>query len=92
MAKTEPQAVLPPQNTDAEASMLGAILIDSDAIVRIADAVTAEDFYDERHQRIYESIKKLYEKHRPIDVLTLSNQLKEDGLLDVIGGASYLQN
>ena len=90
MAKTEPQAVLPPQNTDAEASMLGAILIDSDAIVRIADAVTAEDFYDERHQRIYESIKKLYEKHRPIDVLTLSNQLKEDGLLDVIGGASYL--
>jgi replicative DNA helicase len=88
MAKNE--AVVPPQNIDAEASMLGAILIDSDAIVRIADAVTPEDFYDERHQRIYEAVKKLYEKHRPIDVLTLSNQLKEDSLLDVVGGASYL--
>lgn len=83
-------AVVPPQNIDAEASMLGAVLIDSDAIVRIADAVQIDDFYNERHQRIYEAIKKLYEKHRPIDVLTLSNQLKEDGLLDVVGGASYL--
>lgn len=81
---------LPPQNLEAEASLLGAILIDADAIVRIADAVSAEDFYDERHRRIYEAVKKLYEKHSPIDVLTLSNRLKEDGLLDTIGGASYL--
>ena len=42
---------IPPQNTDAEASLLGAVLIDSDAIVRIADVVGVEDFYDERHQR-----------------------------------------
>jgi len=83
-------AKIPPQNTDAEASLLGAILIDSDAIVRVADVVGLEDFYDERHQRIYEAIKKLYEKHNPIDVLTLSNQLKEDGFLEVVGGAAYL--
>jgi replicative DNA helicase len=83
-------ARIPPQNTDAESSLLGAILIDSDAIVRIADAVGVDDFYDERHQRIYEAIKKLYEKHSPIDILTLSNQLKEDGFLDVVGGSSYL--
>lgn len=83
-------ATIPPQNIDAEASMLGAVLIDSDAIVRIADVVDIEDFYDERHQRIFEAIKKLYEKHRPIDVLTLSNQLKEDSFLDIIGGAAYL--
>jgi replicative DNA helicase len=88
MAKDSP--VVPPQNIEAEASMLGAVLIDSDAIVRIADAVGPDDFYEERHQRIYEAIRKLYEKHRPIDVLTLSNQLKEDGLLDIVGGASYL--
>lgn len=91
MAKDNNSAAkIPPQNTDAEASLLGAILIDSDAIVRIADSISVDDFYDERHQRIYEAIKKLYEKHSPIDVLTLSNQLKEDGFLDVIGGATYL--
>ncbi|HUD03636.1 MAG TPA: replicative DNA helicase [Patescibacteria group bacterium] len=83
-------AKIPPQNTDAEASLLGAVLIDSDAIVRIADIVHEDDFYDERHQRIFEAVKKLYEKHRPIDVLTLSNQLKDDSFLDIIGGAAYL--
>jgi replicative DNA helicase len=81
---------IPPQNLEAEASLLGAILIDADAIVRIADTVSAADFYDERHRHIYESIQKLYEKHSPIDVLTLSNRLKEDGLLDTVGGAAYL--
>jgi replicative DNA helicase len=91
MAKgAQETAIVPPQNIDAEASMLGAILIDSDAIVRVADVVSVDDFYDERHQRIYEAIRKLYEKHRPIDILTLSNQLKDDGFLDIVGGAAYL--
>lgn len=83
-------AKIPPQNTEAEASLLGAILIDSDAIVKIADHINPDDFYDEKHQRIYEAITQLYEKHSPIDVLTLSNQLKSDGLLDFVGGAAYL--
>lgn len=89
MAKQQ-EAVIPPHNLEAESSLLGAILIDADAIVRIADIVSVEDFYDERHQRIYEAIKKLYEKHSPIDVLTLSDQLKSSGFLDIVGGASYL--
>ena len=80
----------PPQNTEAEASLLGAILIDADAIVRVADALTAQDFYEEKHRRIYEAIIKLYEKHRPIDALTLSNQLKDDGFIEVVGGATYI--
>jgi replicative DNA helicase len=90
MATKNDTAKIPPQNLDAEASLLGAILIDVDAIVRIADRIAAVDFYDERHQRIYEAMKKLYEKHSPIDVLTLSNQLKDSELLTVVGGASYL--
>lgn len=81
---------IPPQNVDAEASLLGAILIDSDAIVKIADIVTGMDFYDERHQRIFEATTQLYEKHSPIDVLTLTDQLKGNGLLDMVGGAAYL--
>jgi len=84
------RAKLPPQNTDAEASLLGAILIDSDAIVKVADAISPEDFYEERHKRIYEAITSLYEKHSPIDVLTLSDALKATGFLEIVGGPSYL--
>lgn len=83
-------AKVPPQNTDAEASLLGAILIDSDAIVKIADSVSPDDFYDERHKHIYQAITTLYERHSPIDVLTLSNQLQGAGLLDIVGGNAYL--
>jgi replicative DNA helicase len=80
----------PPQNLDAEASLLGAILIDGDAIVKIADTVEPIDFYDPRHRRIYEAVRELYEQRSPIDVLTLSDQLKGNGVLDNVGGASYL--
>lgn len=83
-------AKLPPQNQEAEASLLGAILIDSDAIVKIADIITHDDFYDERHGHIYNSLKSLYDKHSPIDVLTLANELRNNGMLDAVGGASYL--
>ena len=82
--------IIPPQNTEAEASLLGAILIDSDAIVKIADIISAEDFYDPKHGRIYEAISQLYEKHSPIDILTLSDQLKSTGFIDFVGGAGYL--
>lgn len=79
-----------PHNEEAEASLLGAILIDADALVKIADAVVPTDFYDPRHQRIYEAIGQLYERRSPIDVLTLADQLKINGNLDLVGGPSYL--
>ena len=79
-----------PQNAEAEASLLGAILIDADAIVKIADVISAQDFFEPRHQRIYEAVAKLYEKRSPIDVLTLADQLKADGYIDMVGGAPYL--
>lgn len=80
----------PPQNAEAEASLLGAILIDADAIVKIADAIDASDFFEMRHQRIYEAMLSLYEKRSAIDTLTLANQLKGSGYLDMVGGAAYL--
>jgi replicative DNA helicase len=79
-----------PQNVEAEASLLGAILIDADAIVKIADSIDAQDFYDGRHKHIYDAIITLYEKRQAIDVLTLSNQLKDMGFLDMVGGPAYL--
>jgi replicative DNA helicase len=81
---------IPPQSTDAEASLLGSLLIDSEAIVKVADLVKPADFYDERHRYIYEAAISLYEKHSPIDVLTLTEALKDKDLLSVVGGASYI--
>src|SRR5579872_7237555 len=83
-------ARIPPQNTEAEASLLGALLIDVDAVVKIADALDKEDFYEDRHKRIYEAVSQLYERHSPIDVLTLADQLRSTGFLDLVGGAAYL--
>ncbi len=88
--KREPQKQDIPQNLEAEASLLGAVLIDKDAIVKIADTVTPADFFDQRHKHIYEGLVRLYERRDPIDVLTLADQLKNTGVLEVIGGASYL--
>lgn len=81
---------LPPQNLEAEASLLGSILIDADAIVKVADIVDDTDFYDKKHQDIYAAVKKLYSSRSPIDVLTLSEQLSNDGTLDRVGGSAYL--
>lgn len=81
---------LPPQNIDAEMSLLGAILIDQDVIVNVADKVTADDFYDKRHATIFRAIIELYSRHSPIDMLTLSTSLKNSGDLDAIGGPKYL--
>ncbi len=78
------------QNLDAEASLLGALLIDSDAIVKIADLITDIDFVDPRHQYIYQAIIYLYEDRSAIDVLTLSDKLASMDKLKSIGGPSYL--
>lgn len=82
--------IVPPQNVEAESSLLGALLLDSDAIVKVADILSPADFYEERHARIYEAALTLYNRHSPIDVLTLSDQLQNTGMIDVVGGAQYL--
>jgi replicative DNA helicase len=79
-----------PQNVDAEASLLGSLLIDSDALTKIGDMVKPEDFFDEKHAAIFKAMRSLYDKRTPIDLLTLSEQLKSTKRLDSIGGASYL--
>lgn len=79
-----------PQNLDAEASLLGAVLIDNDAIVKIADKIQPTDFFDTKNKYIFEAILKLYDQRSAIDVLTLANQLKATKSLDMIGGAAYL--
>ncbi len=80
----------PPQNLDVEASLLGSLLIDSDAFIKISDSIQSEDFYDDKHRSIFQAMRVLYDKRSPIDILTLSEQLKASDRLELIGGASYL--
>ena len=81
---------LPPQNIEAEQSLLGALLIDKDAIIKIADLLKAGDFYSENHNIIFETILDLFERKEEIDLLSLSSRLQEKNLLEKIGGRSYL--
>ena len=83
-------ARIPPHNLEAERSLLGAVLIDKNAMVKIADTVDVDDFYKTAHARIFETTKELYSKNEPIDVLTLSSRLEEKELIETIGGRSYL--
>jgi replicative DNA helicase len=83
---------LPPQNLEAEQSLLGALLIDKDAIVKIADIITAEDFYQTAHSYIYSTILELFERKNAIDILSLTSRLEEKNQLEIIGGRNYLIN
>lgn len=81
---------LPPQNIQAEDSLIGSLLLDREAIIKVADIVAGDDFYVDKNRLIFEAILALYEKREPIDVVTLSNKLESMGELDNIGGAAYL--
>jgi len=85
-----PEGKIPPQNLDAEISLLGAVLIDEDVLTRVTDKLAADDFYDKRHQIIFAGMLRLYEHHNPVDLLTLSDELKKKSELEDAGGAQYL--
>jgi len=90
MAQNVSRINIPPQNIDAEISLLGAILLDKDAIIKIADIVVPDDFYKDAHGVIYGAMVTLYEHREPIDVITLTNKLEELRKLDIVGGGSYI--
>ncbi|OGE25100.1 replicative DNA helicase [Candidatus Daviesbacteria bacterium RIFCSPHIGHO2_02_FULL_39_12] len=82
---------LPPQNIEAEQSLLGALLIDKDSIVRVSELLHPTAFYrSEQHGPIYEAIQSLFERREPIDLVTVTEELKRKGFYDKIGGAAYL--
>ncbi|MBU2521656.1 MAG: replicative DNA helicase [Proteobacteria bacterium] len=81
---------IPPQSIEAEESLLSGILIDNNTLLDIIDILSPEDFYRSAHQKIFSGIVELFSKNEPVDLVTLSNALKERGHLDEIGGATYL--
>src|SRR3989344_5464746 len=81
---------VPPHSSDAERSVLGALLLSRDAMVEIADKLIPEMFYESAHQLIYETIRDLYEDREPIDVVTVGNTLRRRKQLKRVGGVSFL--
>jgi len=81
---------LPPQSIEAEQSVLGALLIDKDAVIEVAEFLRADDFYRGHHGTIYAAILDLYERREPVDLVTVSEVLERNGHLDAVGGSAYL--
>ncbi|MDP3758386.1 MAG: replicative DNA helicase [Candidatus Daviesbacteria bacterium] len=82
---------LPPQNIEAEQSLLGSLLIDKDAIVRISEILHPSNFYrSEQHGAIFEAIQSLFERREPIDLVTVTEELKRKSVYDKVGGSAYL--
>jgi replicative DNA helicase len=81
---------LPPQNLEAEFSVLGGLMLEREAFDQVADLITTDDFYKPAHQTIYATISELHQKAEPIDLVTVTNSLQHKNQLDVIGGPEYL--
>jgi replicative DNA helicase len=81
---------IPPHSEEAEISVLGALLLDKDAIISVAEFLDPGDFYDERHRNIYDAMLSLYEDRVPIDTLTVSEKLKKNKNFKNVGGATFL--
>lgn len=81
---------LPPQSIEAEEAVLGSLLIDADAIIRVATVLRSEDFYREKHGWIYQAILDLHEKREPVDLLTVCDELERREQLDEVGGTVFV--
>ena len=81
---------IPPHSVEAEQSVLGSILLDKEAMISVSETLVPEDFYKEAHKVIYESMLKLYNSQSEIDLITLTDELRDQGYLDDIGGIAYI--
>ena len=88
--KSNANGKIPPQNLDAEKSLLGAVLIDEEVLADAAEITHANDFYDKNHGLIFAGMMRLFEKHKPVDLLTLTDELKRKDELEMVGGSAYL--
>lgn len=81
---------IPPHNDDAEKSVLGSVLLDKDALYEVLEILRPEDFYNEMHKEIYSAVIELYRKSQPVDILTVSEELKKRKSLEMVGGRAYI--
>jgi len=81
---------VPPHDLEAEMSVIGSLMLDKEAIIKVADFLRPEDFYFKKHENIYRILEELFSNGEPIDIISVSSKLKERNLMDQIGGVSYL--
>ncbi len=81
---------MPPQAVDLEEAVLGALMLEKDAINHVVDILNAESFYKNSHQEIYKAIVQLFNNQEPVDILTVTNQLRKNGTLELAGGSYYI--
>ena len=81
---------LPPQALDLEEATLGALMLEKDALTKVIDILSPESFYKDAHRHIFMAIRRLFERSEPIDILTVTNELKKSGHLDIVGGPYYI--
>ena len=81
---------LPPQALDLEEAVLGALMLEKNALTAVIDILSPESFYLDKHQKIFEAIKQLFYRSEAIDILTVTNELKKSGSLDIVGGPYYI--
>lgn len=83
---------IPPQAIDLEEAVLGALMLEKDALSTVIDILKPEVFYQESHKKIFEAIQQLFQKSKPVDILTVTSELRTLGLLEMVGGAYYITN
>ena len=81
---------IPPQNIEAERAVLGSMLLEEEAVADVLDLINADSFYNESHRKIFHAVLALYNESKPVDLITLSEELRRRGELETIGGAGYL--
>ncbi|WP_232066501.1 replicative DNA helicase [Hymenobacter sp. BT18] len=92
MPASGPAGKLPPQALELEAAVLGALMLEKDALTTVIDLLKPQSFYKDGHQRIFKAILNLFDKSEPIDILTVTHELREMGELEAAGGAHYVAN
>lgn len=90
LTSTEPHAKMPPQAIELEQSILGALMLEKDALTEVIDILKPNSFYEESHQEIYKAIIELFNNSAPVDLRTVVNQLRKNGKLEFVGGSYYL--
>ncbi len=82
---------LPPQAVDLEEAVLGALMLEKDALTTVIEILKPENFYKEAHQQVYEAILELFDNSEPVDLLTVTNQLRKNGNIEKVGGTYFYQ-
>ena len=83
---------VPPQAIDLEEAVLGALMLEKDALSTVIDILKPEVFYQEAHKKIFEAIQQLFQKSKPVDILTVTAEMRQQGTLEMVGGAYYITN